>query len=107
HTRFSRDWSSDVCSSDLTLVRVPAAEDEQHVLQAVSVGGDSDDVGGQADRLVRHAVSPVSRCGGGGGSSVWRPCCPLTVRAGARTRRLPALRVLRSRARYPRSASPR
>src|SRR5207302_2740022 len=25
HTRFSRDWSSDVCSSDLDLLRVQAA----------------------------------------------------------------------------------
>src|SRR5690606_39998314 len=25
HTRFSRDWSSDVCSSDLTLVRFDSA----------------------------------------------------------------------------------
>src|SRR5690606_41122521 len=24
HTRFSRDWSSDVCSSDLNLVKIPA-----------------------------------------------------------------------------------
>src|SRR5690606_40768970 len=32
HTRFSRDWSSDVCSSDLAderLARPPGAEDDQ------------------------------------------------------------------------------
>src|SRR5690606_8799512 len=78
----------------VALVRGPATADQQDVLQAVSVGGDGDDVGGQADRLVRHAVSPISRCGGGGGGgAVWRPCRPLTGRAGARTRRLPTLRA--------------
>src|SRR5690606_2362581 len=35
-------------------VGFPAAADQQDVFQAVSVGGDGDDVGGQADCLVRH-----------------------------------------------------
>src|SRR5690606_40984280 len=30
HTRFSRDWSSDVCSSDLSVTRVPSLP--SHVL---------------------------------------------------------------------------
>src|SRR5690606_40118129 len=29
HTRFSRDWSSDVCSSDLPVEHLPAGEPEQ------------------------------------------------------------------------------
>src|SRR5690606_40519156 len=35
HTRFSRDWSSDVCSSDLTAVGVEFVENQ--ILQASAV----------------------------------------------------------------------
>src|SRR5699024_11812574 len=38
HTRTKRDWSSDVCSSDLLLVVVAAAE-EAHDLALPGVGG--------------------------------------------------------------------
>src|SRR5690606_40998608 len=35
HTRFSRDWSSDVCSSDLA----DAPQDFEHALAALATGG--------------------------------------------------------------------
>src|SRR2546429_1362911 len=35
HTRCSRDWSSDVCSSDLVLVRVPLGGHEGQICRAV------------------------------------------------------------------------
>src|SRR5690606_10344422 len=38
HTRFSRDWSSDVCSSDLWLVAPPLLEDVYNFEDALLVG---------------------------------------------------------------------
>src|SRR5207302_5674999 len=32
HTRFSRDWSSDVCSSDLTALASPSAVSHHHLV---------------------------------------------------------------------------
>src|SRR5690606_40384470 len=44
HTRFSRDWSSDVCSSDLAVqcasVRSAVSEDADHALGAPSLHTD-------------------------------------------------------------------
>src|SRR5436309_14671882 len=40
HTRFSRDWSSDVCSSDLHQLRRAAAARRRNATQLVS-GGDT------------------------------------------------------------------
>src|SRR5690606_39300734 len=42
-TRFSRDWSSDVCSSDLVLVvfgLLPSENDKDLIKRVVGVGGD-------------------------------------------------------------------
>src|SRR5690606_41434940 len=39
HTRFSRDWSSDVCSSDLRLCASRRCDPDCHVPQHVSRGG--------------------------------------------------------------------
>src|SRR5690606_37884869 len=39
HTRFSRDWSSDVCSSDLTLRSLAALlQPTQHIAQSLYIG---------------------------------------------------------------------
>src|SRR5690606_40801278 len=40
HTRFSRDWSSDVCSSDLRLrTTVPVARPERPMMPLISIVG--------------------------------------------------------------------
>src|SRR2546430_5019568 len=41
HTRFDCDWSSDVCSSDLTAVRVRGTH-ASHILHNYARGGDRD-----------------------------------------------------------------
>src|SRR5690606_40076869 len=41
HTRFSRDWSSDVCSSDLNLLGVSIVRELGPVLAAILVAGRS------------------------------------------------------------------
>src|SRR6202022_4102553 len=39
HTRYWRDWSSDVCSSDLAVLRLLQPQFVQHALEAVAVFG--------------------------------------------------------------------
>src|SRR5690606_11180520 len=56
HTRFSRDWSSDVCSSDLA---APTAAPPPRA--AVSRGGG--DQSGVADEAVERPVDPPARRG--------------------------------------------
>src|SRR5690606_23432283 len=41
HTRFSRDWSSDVCSSDLVPEQIPFQADAEALSYAVEVDGQS------------------------------------------------------------------
>src|SRR5690606_40952587 len=38
HTRFSRDWSSDVCSSDLPTLQIQTVEDVRRAISAVDRG---------------------------------------------------------------------
>src|SRR5690606_39439003 len=53
HTRFSRDWSSDVCSSDLVLLDVALGLSVEAVEGAVEgVGVDDDGVEGDLDAFV-------------------------------------------------------
>src|SRR5690606_40563620 len=63
HTRFSRDWSSDVCSSDLGALTlgerhvVVAALVRELVLALPDLAADVDDLAGATDgRVVLHAV---------------------------------------------------
>src|SRR5690606_40073884 len=45
HTRFSRDWSSDVCSSDLGFriaLNVPTADEAHRIFNALASGGTVD-----------------------------------------------------------------
>src|SRR6266436_6461923 len=73
HTRCSRDWSSDVCSSDLGLGVAPqVALDPHHVLRGNAVGDDADQpqarVGGfhQRIRRVRRRHKGQTGLGAGG-----------------------------------------
>src|SRR6266511_4471608 len=64
HTRFSRDWSSDVCSSDLALARVrvrpaDAAHRRRRVAGVAAVGVGSPVV------ALRHPGRPAVRAGTG------------------------------------------
>src|SRR5690606_40966854 len=55
HTRFSRDWSSDVCSSDLARAFHRSGEPEEVALGKTARGGDPLEAGpsrGQRARLV-------------------------------------------------------
>src|SRR5690606_10272422 len=58
HTRFSRDWSSDVCSSDLVERGAPGGAADQEALGAAVAGGP----GQIADALeAEHRVEDVER----------------------------------------------
>src|SRR5207342_3709657 len=63
HTRFSRDWSSDVCSSDLA--GAPGGALDQEHLGPVRVPGDHDlagaDPAGPADRSEERRVGKECR----------------------------------------------
>src|SRR5690606_39927767 len=52
HTRFSRDWSSDVCSSDYEAAALDAADPVTEPL------GHVEDMGGEKDRPTGLAVRP-------------------------------------------------
>src|SRR5690606_41162745 len=57
HTRFSRDWSSDVCSSDLSraaLAGTPALAAGPRAPAALLAAGDGDDRAGAAGLAPRH-----------------------------------------------------
>src|SRR5215203_2160530 len=54
HTRYWRDWSSDVCSSDLALRRLPAAGHVVEELLAV-LGRGEDEGRGEEDRRLHGA----------------------------------------------------
>src|SRR5690606_12058202 len=57
HTRFSRDWSSDVCSSDLELTEQPSLH-AQPVGRVVEVLGGIDDPGMEIEIAVRKYEVP-------------------------------------------------
>src|SRR2546421_7580962 len=69
HTRSDRDWSSDVCSSDLDQLGEALSLNEAHRVEmdaALAAGGeDVDDVGvielGDCQRLVLEALQPLDR----------------------------------------------
>src|SRR5690606_41095450 len=79
HTRFSRDWSSDVCSSDLTSVPVAAiqsllrsralADGSSEVFVAANAGSDIARFRLDASNTVQ-ALPPVAV---GSGFSAWLP----------------------------------
>src|SRR5690606_39379163 len=52
HTRFSRDWSSDVCSSDLALLLV--LDRVQHLVAGVELAGVDAEEGQRTDERVGH-----------------------------------------------------
>src|SRR2546422_10706715 len=64
HTRCSRDWSSDVCSSDLQLAQTvrERVEGERRLLEDRGVGLEADDRpgllrgAGRGERRLRHAA---------------------------------------------------
>src|SRR5207253_7370553 len=91
HTRWPRDWSSDVCSSDLFFFGVASADtEEEPILEQQRRGGaglredrrvDADDRAGDADADVQRSeerrVGKECRCGWGMGEwkrevGVWR-----------------------------------
>src|SRR2546429_6549906 len=55
HTRCSRDWSSDVCSSDLTLIAMPSASRRRLNRGAT---------GRSEAQLSQHRVDSGRNCGG-------------------------------------------
>src|SRR5690606_40673204 len=84
HTRFSRDWSSDVCSSDLRLPRSPRmdgaivkeADGTLRVLEARYVRkGQPVAVGYAEDGSEGILVDAVGLDGGEGGSEIGRASC--------------------------------
>src|SRR5690606_39708239 len=61
HTRFSRDWSSDVCSSDLTDEFRPVAHEEEGTdpdddLLKQMLGGSGEGTGSDDDALLREML---------------------------------------------------
>src|SRR3712207_5369467 len=67
HTRYWRDWSSDVCSSDLTPVTFLVGENgsgKSTVLEALAAAVGSVVVGGEdvrADKTLGHARAPAAQ----------------------------------------------
>src|SRR5690606_10345033 len=65
HTRFSRDWSSDVCSSDLpgqrTDVGPPMPADLGLVAHAAEADADEIATGGARDRLAERGLADAGR----------------------------------------------
>src|SRR5690606_32411818 len=60
HTRFSRDWSSDVCSSDLTTRVVVAADIDGLALRALKL---TDDGGFVVAQLLRQSAKACLQVG--------------------------------------------
>src|SRR5690606_35716148 len=60
HTRFSRDWSSDVCSSDLSTLQAPDVEQEGS-LHAVSLPEAFRNAGGRGHADTHHPSRRVLR----------------------------------------------
>src|SRR5690606_40618435 len=84
HTRFSRDWSSDVCSSDLAFNGVPGQRGDLLALICLLVGhlggfGGADDVAGYLLAGSSHLVD------GGGDRVGFRP---LTLQLRSEERRV-------------------
>src|SRR5690606_41091723 len=76
HTRFSRDWSSDVCSSDLTRVASRPVTDGPRIPSAAVTGRDATLVGALLDH--RYLVTGV--LARGGMSTVYREIGRATCR---------------------------
>src|SRR5690606_21267458 len=63
HTRFSRDWSSDVCSSDLGAIqrvigRIRPRAEEKDITIEVRLGGGAGGPGGKAQEEARVVADP-------------------------------------------------
>src|SRR5690606_29663557 len=67
HTRFSRDWSSDVCSSDLGVLSLALAGRLLHVVAQDAASRASPLEGGRVDALLRgHLAGDTADAPGGG-----------------------------------------
>src|SRR5690606_41034142 len=72
HTRFSRDWSSDVCSSDLLMLELIGREDWHLLLrQQVAQAGEKAWSDEGLRQHVRHVILELLR---------FRPVFPIVVR---------------------------
>src|SRR3712207_484163 len=89
HTRYWRDWSSDVCSSDLRLRSSPTGDAELPVGGAASGGGAPP----QATTVLVAAMSTAARTD--------LPTCRLTRRAPSETGTAPRCRPARPRCTSP------
>src|SRR5690606_40303007 len=70
HTRFSRDWSSDVCSSDLLLALDPGDDRRE---RADRDADDEQRLDEGREQLLHQAVPPPSGRPSGGSESKSRP----------------------------------
>src|SRR5207249_5829725 len=59
HTRSKRDWSSDVCSSDLSIREGREAHNQGHPTGTVRGGGTAVRVRSRKYGLCRHKVNPI------------------------------------------------
>src|SRR5690606_39644251 len=63
HTRFSRDWSSDVCSSDLQAAAARAVQLRLEAAEPNVIMGNPLPVAGDVEREARHTnTAPVLPC---------------------------------------------
>src|SRR5690606_39645055 len=68
HTRFSRDWSSDVCSSDLTSTTSPSSTDAwassiTAIMRSATLVNGSPQLGRNGFRIHGHDCGRVNTCG--------------------------------------------
>src|SRR6267378_7413724 len=74
HTRSLRDWSSDVCSSDLTIWDSPALYDSAHIgRKDIFLGGDASP-GGPCGNQTWSGIMRAIRVTGSGPHVLWSRC---------------------------------
>src|SRR5690606_41073221 len=79
HTRFSRDWSSDVCSSDLAVIGAMSQQHHHELVAGPQFGGGL--LQGRLDLLTPRALAAQAlhqfSIAGGGGRSLGHLVAPL------------------------------
>src|SRR5258707_10799731 len=63
HTRYWRDWSSDVCSSDLTLVRLMEANPTTGIIQTAPRAAGRDTLYARIQQFATRVYGPVFTAG--------------------------------------------